>query len=81
MSFREVKSSVFQLQERFAFRGLAADNMTMVIVTHEMKFAHDVSDWVMFMDDGVVCEQGTSQQVFDNPQHERTKEFLNSYEK
>ena len=62
-------------------RGLAADNMTMVIVTHEMKFAHDVSDWVMFMDDGVVCEQGTSQQVFDNPQHERTKEFLNSYEK
>ncbi len=62
-------------------KSLAADNMTMVIVTHEMKFAHDVSDWVMFMDDGVVCEQGTPEQVFEHPQHERTREFLQSYEK
>ena len=62
-------------------KSLAADNMTMVIVTHEMKFAHDVSDCVMFMDSGVVCEQGTPEQVFEHPQHERTKEFLQAYEK
>lgn len=61
-------------------KGLAADNMTMVIVTHEMKFAHDVSDKVIFMDGGVICEEGTPRQVFDHPQHERTKAFLQSYE-
>ena len=60
---------------------LAKEKMTMVIVTHEMKFAHDVSDCVMFMDSGVVCEQGTPEQVFEHPQHERTKEFLQAYEK
>ena len=61
-------------------KGLAADNMTMVIVTHEMKFAHDVSDQVIFMDGGVILEQGTPQQVFDSPKYERTKEFLQGYE-
>lgn len=62
-------------------KSLAADRMTMVIVTHEMRFAHDVSDKVIFMDDGVILEEGTPQQVFENPKNERTKEFLLSYEK
>lgn len=62
-------------------KSLAADRMTMVIVTHEMRFAHDVSDKVIFMDDGVILEEGTPQQVFENPENERTKEFLLSYEK
>lgn len=62
-------------------KSLAADRMTMVIVTHEMRFAHDVSDKVIFMDDGVILEEGTPQQVFENPKYERTKEFLLSYEK
>lgn len=62
-------------------KSLAADRMTMVIVTHEMRFAHDVSDKVIFMDDGVILEEGTPHQVFENPKYERTKEFLLSYEK
>lgn len=62
-------------------KGLAADNMTMVIVTHEMKFARDVSDKVIFMDGGVILEQGTPEQVFEHPSKERTKEFLKTYEK
>lgn len=62
-------------------KSLAADNMTMVIVTHEMKFAHDVSDKVIFMDGGVILEQGTPQQVFDSPTEQRTREFLQNYEK
>lgn len=62
-------------------KSLAADRMTMVIVTHEMRFAHDVSDKVIFMDDGVILEEGTPEQVFENPKYERTKEFLLSYEK
>lgn len=55
---------------------LAKKNMTMVIVTHEMQFARDVSDQVIFMDDGHIVEQGTPAQVFDNTQNERTKAFL-----
>ncbi len=62
-------------------RQLAEDNMTMVIVTHEMNFAKDVSDEVIFMDDGVIAEQGTPEEVLVNPQNPRTKAFLNSYEK
>lgn len=62
-------------------RGLADDNMTMVIVTHEMNFARDVSDKVIFMDGGVIVEQGDPQKVLVNPEMERTKEFLQSYEK
>jgi polar amino acid transport system ATP-binding protein len=57
-------------------RGLAKDGMTMVVVTHEMGFARDVGDTVVFMDDGVVVEQGDPKQVIDNPQHPRTKAFL-----
>ena len=55
---------------------LAAEGMTMVVVTHEMGFARDVADRVIFMSDGVICEQGTPEEIFNNPQEERTKEFL-----
>ncbi len=55
---------------------LAAEGMTMVVVTHEMGFAREVADRVLFMDEGVICEQGTPEQVFMNPQQERTKDFL-----
>ena len=55
---------------------LAAEGMTMIVVTHEMGFAREVSDRVLFMADGVICEEGTPQEVFDNPQNERTQDFL-----
>ncbi len=57
-------------------RTLAGDGMTMVVVTHEMSFAREVADQVVFMDAGVVVESGTPADVLDNPQQERTKEFL-----
>lgn len=57
-------------------KDLAKEGMTMVVVTHEMSFARDVSDKVVFMADGVVVESGTPTEVFDNRQHERTKSFL-----
>ena len=57
-------------------RELAKGGMTMMVVTHEMGFARDVADRVVFMDGGVVVEQGTPEAVFDNPQSDRTKDFL-----
>ena len=57
-------------------RQLADGNMTMVIVTHEMQFAREVSDYILFMDDGLVVEEGTPAEVIDNPKNERTKAFL-----
>jgi polar amino acid transport system permease protein len=58
-------------------RGLADAGMTMIVVTHEIRFARDVADRVVFMDGGDVIEQGTPEQVIDNPTHERTRKFLN----
>jgi len=58
-------------------RRLARDGMTMLIVTHEMKFARDVSSRVLYMDEGVIYEEGPPEQTFDNPQKERTKIFIN----
>ncbi len=55
---------------------LAEDGMTMVVVTHEMGFAKEVANRVLFMDDGIVIEQGTPDQIFDNPQNPRTCDFL-----
>lgn len=55
---------------------IAKGNITMIIVTHEMGFAREVADRVIFMDEGVVLEEGTPEQIFDNPQKPRTKEFL-----
>ena len=60
-------------------RALADQHMTMVIVTHEMSFARDVADKIIFMDGGVIVEQGPSEQVINNPQHERTRAFLTQY--
>lgn len=60
---------------------LAEEKMTMVIVTHEMEFARAVSDRVVFMDGGVIVEQGKPEDVFGNPQMERTKQFLSNYKK
>ena len=55
---------------------LAKQGMTMVIVTHEMGFAKEVANRVMFIDDGNFLEDGTPQQIFEHPQNERTKDFL-----
>ena len=57
-------------------KDLALEGMTMVVVTHEMGFAKEVGDRILFMDGGYIVEQGTPEQVFDNPQNERTKDFL-----
>jgi len=55
------------------------EKMTMIIVTHEMAFAKSVSDHIIFMDRGVIAEAGTPEKVFDNPDNQRTREFLRSY--
>ena len=60
-------------------RDLARDGMTMVVVTHEMAFAKEVSDRVVFMDQGVILEQGSPKEVFGNPKEPRTREFLSRY--
>ena len=64
---------------RRVLRELADNKTTMIIVTHEMKFARDVADRILFMDHGVVVEQGDARQVIDHPQEERTKQFLSHY--
>ena len=58
---------------------LADEGLTMIVVTHEMGFAKEVSDRVVFMDKGVIAEEGTPEQIFINPTQERTKEFLHRY--
>ena len=60
-------------------RGLAADGMTMIVVTHEMAFARDVSSHVVFMKDGVICEEGVPQQIFAAPQKAETRDFLSRF--
>ena len=57
-------------------RGLASDGMTMLVVTHEMAFARDVSNHVVFMSEGVICEEGDPKMVFTDPKQQRTREFL-----
>ena len=60
-------------------RSLADQHTTMIIVTHEMEFARDVADRVIFMDGGTIAEEGTPQDVFENPKNERTRAFLSRY--
>ena len=60
-------------------RDLASDGMTMVVVTHEMEFAKNVSDELVFMDKGVIAEKGDPHKMFSNPEHPRTREFLARY--
>lgn len=57
-------------------KDLARDGMTMIVVTHEMGFAREVGDRVVFMDEGIIVEEGTPAEIFTNPQHERTRSFL-----
>ena len=61
---------------RDVMKNLAREGMTMVVVTHEMGFAREVGDRVLFMDEGIIMEQGTPEQVFGNPQNPRTQDFL-----
>ena len=58
---------------------LAKSGMTMVVVTHEMDFARDVSDRVLFMDKGIILEEASAKEIFENPKNERTKEFLKRF--
>ncbi|MBR2027897.1 MAG: amino acid ABC transporter ATP-binding protein [Oscillospiraceae bacterium] len=58
---------------------LANEGMTMLVVTHEMAFARDVSNRVVYMKEGIICEEGTPQQIFENPQRQETKEFLSRF--
>ena len=58
---------------------LANEGMTMLVVTHEMAFARDVSDRVVFMADGVICEQGSSEDIFGNPKKQQTQDFLSRF--
>ena len=67
----EMVGEVLQVMKK-----LAAEGMTMVVVTHEMGFAKDVADRVLFMSDGYIVEEGTPEEVFMNPQNQRTKDFL-----
>ena len=67
----EMVGEVLQLMKE-----LATDGMTMVVVTHEMTFAREISDRIVFMDHGKIVEEGTPVEVFDNPKNSRTKEFL-----
>ena len=57
-------------------KDLANEGLTMIVVTHEMGFAKDVADQVVFMDQGVIVEQGSPEEIFNNPKQERTKAFL-----
>ena len=60
---------------------LAHEGMTMLVVTHEMAFARDVSSQVVYMNQGVICEAGTPEEIFGNPQHQETKDFLSRFRK
>ena len=60
----------------FVMRQLAKEGMTMLVVTHEMAFARDISTHVVYMNGGVICEEGTPQQIFNNPQKAKTRDFL-----
>lgn len=67
----EMVGEVLELMKELAHEG-----MTMVVVTHEIGFAREVANRVLFMDDGIILEEGAPSDIFDNPQHDRTKEFL-----
>ena len=60
-------------------RNRANEGLTMIVVTHEMAFARDVSSHVVFMADGVICEEGTPADIFENPQNAKTREFLSRF--
>ena len=57
-------------------KSLADSNMTMIVVTHEMSFAKDVANKIIFMDEGRILEEGSPEEIFENPKHERVREFI-----
>jgi len=71
----EITNEVLKVIKSVASRG-----MTMIIVTHEMNFAKNISDKIIFMNEGVIAEEGTPEQIFNNPQNPRTKEFITSFQ-
>ena len=71
----EITAEILQVLKK-----LAAEKMTMVIVTHEIDFARAVSDRILFMDEGMVVEEGTPEEVIDNPKNERTRNFLKKFQ-
>jgi len=60
-------------------QSLAQEGMTMLVVTHEMAFARDVSNHVVYMNEGVICEQGSPEELFGNPQKKETQDFLSRF--
>ena len=72
-------SSTLHWEVLRVIRSLADQHTTMIIVTHEMEFARDVADHVIFMDGGTIAEEGSPQDVFGNPKNERTRAFLSRY--
>ena len=62
-------------------KNVASDGMTMIVVTHEMAFARDVSNHVVYMNSGVICEEGAPEDVLGNPQKKETQEFLSRFRK
>ena len=75
---KELSGGQKQREVLAIMRQLAQEQMTMVVVTHEMGFARGAANKVVFMNDGVILEEGTPQEVFGQPKHDRTKEFLRS---
>jgi polar amino acid transport system ATP-binding protein len=71
----EITAEILRVLKR-----LAAEKMTMVIVTHEIEFAKAVSDRILFMDEGMVVEEGTPEEVIDHPKNERTRNFLKKFQ-
>ena len=75
-------AAAYGLRHGFSgIRSLADLDIAMVIVTHEMAFARDVSSHVVYMNQGVICEEGTPEQVFGNPQKQETQDFLSRFRK
>ncbi len=76
MNFRNRRRTYVAVAGLDVMRTLAEEGMTMVVVTHEMGFAREAGDQLVFMDDGVIVESGEPREVLTNPQHERTRSFL-----
>ncbi len=76
---RDINLSVSEGEVLDVMRSLADDGLTMIVVTHEMAFARDVSTNVVFMSDGVICEEGSPEDIFENPQDQKTKDFLSRF--
>ena len=77
--FRERYDKGIPIDVTSVMQQLAQEGMTMLVVTHEMAFARDVSNHVVYMNEGVICEEGTPEEVFGNPQKQETRDFLSRF--